>query len=67
MAHCKLQELQQIQYKFAELSGLQCNYDKTCVLPLGHHIPGVALANFKLTDKIKLLGMEITLNIAKSF
>jgi len=60
MANCNLQALRRILEDFADLSGLQCNYDKTCVLPLGPPVPGVDLAGFSLTDKIKLLGMEIT-------
>jgi hypothetical protein len=59
MANGNLQALRHILDDFADMSGLQCNYDKTCVLPIGPETPGVDLAGFKLTDKIKLLGMEI--------
>jgi hypothetical protein len=52
MASCNLQALRRILDEFADLSGLQCNYDKTCVLPLGPPVPGIDLAGFNLTDKI---------------
>ncbi len=66
MATENLGTLRRILDNFAEISGLQCNYDKTCVLPLGPLVPGTDLAGFTLTDKVKLLGLEITPNLNKT-
>jgi hypothetical protein len=63
MATENLGALRRILDEFAEISGLQCNYDKTCVLPLGPVVPGTDLAGFTLTDKVKLLGLEISPNL----
>ncbi len=56
-----LRSLRSILDEFDEISGLLCNYDKTMVMPIGN--TNVIPANcwgFKVSDKIKLLGMEIT-------
>jgi hypothetical protein len=55
--------LRDILDKFGALSGLKCNYDKTMVMPVGNttRIPR-KLYGFSLTNKIKLLGADITNN-----
>jgi hypothetical protein len=63
MASENLGALRRILDDFAEISGLQGNYDKTCILPLGPVVPGTDLAGFTLTDKVKLLGLEISPNL----
>jgi hypothetical protein len=58
-----LRSLRNILDGFGSLSGLKCNYDKTMVMPVGNtsHVPR-NLFGFSLTNKIKLLGAEITNN-----
>jgi hypothetical protein len=60
MNHSNLSRLRDILDEFARISGLNCNYDKTCILPVGPHLENVNTAGFIITDKIKLLGMDIT-------
>ncbi len=59
-----LRRLRNILDEFGNVSGLRCNYDKTMVMPIGNvnNVP-TDLHGFVLTDKIKLLGMDITNNI----
>jgi exonuclease III len=49
---------------FEAVSGLACNFDKTCVMPiLEPTVEEVALLerlNFKIVDRLTLLGVEIT-------
>ncbi len=58
-----LRSLRNILDNFGALSGLKCNYDKTMVMPVGNtsRIPR-NLYGFSVTNKIKLLGAEITNN-----
>jgi hypothetical protein len=52
---------------FENISGLACNFDKTCIMPMFDPGPGeVRLAeslNLKLVDKVTLLGVEISRNL----
>jgi hypothetical protein len=45
---------------FGDISGLRCNYDKTCILKVGP-VPAeqINLHGFVCTDSITLLGMEV--------
>ncbi len=56
-----LAALREILDDFSRISGLQCNYDKTMVMPVG---PAVGLnidtAGFTICNEIKLLGLEIS-------
>jgi hypothetical protein len=58
-----LERLKTILAEFTLLSGLKCNFDKTCVLPIGpasdvvDAIPGLG---FVIVDNLKLLGFNIT-------
>jgi hypothetical protein len=61
-----LLRLKNILTDFGNLSGLECNFEKTCVMPVG----GIDNVPFDMTDiglrldtKIKLLGMEIDNNL----
>jgi hypothetical protein len=60
-----LERLKTILEEFTILSGLKCNLDKTCVLPLGPRsdvvdaVPGLG---FVIVEKLKLLGFNITKN-----
>jgi hypothetical protein len=54
--------LRTILDEFAAVSGLHCNYDKTCVLLIGPTDPTINLHGFIPTEKIKLLGFEVTKN-----
>jgi len=58
--YSNLHRLREILDEFARISGLHCNYDKTCILPVGPPVENVNTAGFVITDKIKLLGMDIT-------
>jgi hypothetical protein len=42
---------------FTAVSGLHCNFDKTCVLLVGPRVENLDLAGFSEVDKIKLLGI----------
>jgi Reverse transcriptase (RNA-dependent DNA polymerase) len=52
---------------FANLSGLHCNFNKTCIMttyePDQETIELANNLNFKLTDRFTLLGIEITRNL----
>ncbi len=56
------QNLRRILDEFAAVSGLTCNFDKTCVLKIGPENPDVDLAGFVQCESIKLLGLNITKN-----
>jgi hypothetical protein len=44
----------------SRISGLQCNYDKTMVMPVGSAVgQNIDTAGFSSCNKIKLLGLEI--------
>jgi hypothetical protein len=58
--YSNLRRLREILDDFARISGLHCNYDKTCILPVGPPVENANTAGFIITDKIKLLGMDIT-------
>jgi hypothetical protein len=46
--------------EFSRISGLQCNYDKTMVMPVGPVVgQNIDTAGFSICKKIKLLGLEI--------
>jgi hypothetical protein len=46
--------------EFSRISGLQCNYDKTMVMPVGSAVgQNIDTAGFSICNKIKLLGLEI--------
>jgi hypothetical protein len=56
-----LARLRNILEDFGRISGLQCNYDKTVIVPVGncnHNL--VSLADFQVSCTVKLLGMEIS-------
>jgi hypothetical protein len=56
-----LRSLRLILDDFGKISGLLCNYDKTMVMPIGRNdVPTGDICGFTVSDKIKLLGMEIT-------
>ncbi len=61
-----LRNLREILEKFGKISGLKCNYDKTVVMPIGpvsdNNIP---LHVFCLSNTVKLLGLNITNNLAE--
>jgi hypothetical protein len=55
-----LEELRRVMDAFGDISGLQCNYDKTCILKVGPDNPVPDnLHGFSVTDSITLLGMEV--------
>jgi hypothetical protein len=56
------QNLCRILDEFASVSGLTCNFHKTCVLKIGPDIPDLDLAGFVQCHSIKLLGLNITKN-----
>jgi exonuclease III len=53
--------LKNVLEKFGNLSGLECNFEKTCVMPVGglEVIPFVIDLGFICTNRIKLLGLDI--------
>jgi hypothetical protein len=55
-----LARLRKILDDFSDISGLRCNYDKTCILKVGP-VPEVPidLHGFVCTESITLLGMEV--------
>ncbi len=57
-----LRRLKKVLDDFAKVRGLVCNYDKTCVLPIGPILEIDDLSGFSYSDSIKLLGMNITKN-----
>jgi hypothetical protein len=55
-----LAELRRVLDSFGDISGLRCNYDKTCILKVGPDNPlPENLHGFSSTDSITLLGMEV--------
>jgi hypothetical protein len=54
--------------KFAGISGLHCNFDKTALLPVHppttEELAWIREAGFSIVDKIKLLGADITADAA---
>jgi hypothetical protein len=59
-----LLSIKDILIKFSDISGLECNYDKTALLPT-HQLTDaerdlITESGFNVTDKIKLLGADIT-------
>jgi hypothetical protein len=66
--HCRtsLLSLKNTLFEFGELSGLKCNEEKTCILPVG----GINALQFQLDDipfqtvnSVKLLGLDIDSNL----
>jgi len=55
-----LARLREILNDFGDVSGLRCNFEKTCVLPVGPPVLNVDYAGFHVVDRFTLLGMEIT-------
>jgi hypothetical protein len=55
-----LARLRNILDVFGDISGLRCNYDKTCILKVGP-VPAepIELNGFVCTNSITLLGMEV--------
>jgi hypothetical protein len=53
-----LRNLRAVLDDFGDISGLRCNYDKTCILKVGAD-PDLDLHGFVVTDSITLLGMEV--------
>jgi hypothetical protein len=53
-----LARLRTILDDFGDISGLRCNYDKTCILKVGPAVP-IDLHGFVCTESITLLGMEV--------
>jgi hypothetical protein len=63
-----LRSLRTILDEFGDISGLRCNYDKTCILKVGLDPDPVQaeplnLHGFVCTDSITLLGMEVKKNL----
>jgi hypothetical protein len=58
--------IKKILEDFGEISGLCCNYDKTVILPVfaptEEERAFIKDLDFRIVDKLKLLGMEITNN-----
>jgi hypothetical protein len=55
-----LLHLRRILDDYGGISGLRCNYDKTCILKVGPDpAPDLNLHGFSLSDSITLLGMEV--------
>jgi hypothetical protein len=61
-----LGSIKKILEDFGEISGLCCNYDKTVILlvfiPTEEEKAFITNLDFRIVDKLKLLGMEITSN-----
>jgi hypothetical protein len=56
-----LRSLRTVLNDFGKISGLQCNFDKTVVLPIGRQGSQlIDYAGFTVTQSIKLLGTTIT-------
>jgi hypothetical protein len=59
-----LMAVKTILHDFGNISGLQCNYDKTVLLPImeptNDELLLISEAEFRAVDSIKLLGMDIT-------
>jgi hypothetical protein len=55
-----LGNLRRILDEFGDISGLRCNYDKTCILKVGQEPDNdINTHGFTFTDTITLLGMEV--------
>ncbi len=55
-----LGNLRRILDEFGDISGLRCNYNKTCILKVGQEPENdIATHGFIFTDSITLLGMEV--------
>jgi hypothetical protein len=55
-----LGELRRILDEFGNISGLRCNYDKTCILKVGQQpAANINTHGFIFSDVITLLGMEV--------
>jgi hypothetical protein len=56
--------IKSILENFASFSGLQCNFDKTSILPINpitaQELEWITVAGFSITGKLKLLGAEIS-------
>jgi hypothetical protein len=51
---------------FGKISGLECNFEKTCIIPIGglQEIPfNIANTHFKVSDSVKLLGLDLDKNL----
>jgi hypothetical protein len=60
-----LYKLKQILEDFSKISGLKCNFDKTCVIPLNCGADDIALISqvgFKIVDNVTLLGFRLDEN-----
>jgi exonuclease III len=59
-----LAKVKQILNDFGNISGLRCNFDKSCVLlffaPTAAELESINNLGFKVTNSIKLLGIELT-------
>jgi hypothetical protein len=55
--------LQSTLNDFGILSGLNCNMEKTCIMPIGGCDTSNLVTNFTICNEIKLLGMEIDNNL----
>jgi hypothetical protein len=52
---------------FGSFCGLICNYDKTVVMPVGNNDrKPMSCCDFTVSDKVKLLGMEITRELSNA-
>jgi hypothetical protein len=60
---CNLRETLE---KLGDMSGLRCNYNKTLIIPIGANtvVPN-NLHGFTVSNKIKLLGLEISNDLSK--
>jgi hypothetical protein len=60
-----LRNLRSVLENFGRISGLKCNYDKTVVMPIGTVSDDLfPLHGFCLSNRVKLLGLDITNNLA---
>jgi len=60
-----LATLRTILDDFGNISGLRCNYDKTCILKVGADpAEPIDLHGFVVTESITLLGMEVKKNLS---
>jgi hypothetical protein len=60
-----LRNLRRILEDFGAISGLKCNYDKTVVMPIGTvSNVNIPLHGFCLSNTVKLLGLNISNNLA---
>ena len=58
-----LNALREILLEFAVISGLNCNLEKTCIMPIGPLDPGeweqIVNLGFKIVDSLQVLGFRI--------